>query len=224
MRVLLVEDDANVASIVRRALTEAGYAVDVCGDAITAGEAVTVDSYDLLVLDLMLPGRSGIDFCREVREVDSDVPVLMLTALGSLPQRVTGLDAGADDYLTKPFHLEELLARVRALTRRAPRADAPMLTVGTVRLDAATKVAWRGTREVPLTAKEFCVLQHLMRNTGRIVSVSELIDHAWDRNYDGYSNVVPTYIRYLRGKLNAGGETDVILTHRGLGYSFSGAE
>lgn len=142
----------------------------------------------------------------------------MLTALDSLRTKVHGLDAGADDYLVKPFHLVELLARVRALLRRSPRAHPPLLHAQGVTLDAATRTATRSGRTIPLTAKEYAVLEYLMRNAGTIISSSELIDHAWDSNYDGFSNVVQTYIRYLRQKLAAPGEADVIQTRRGAGY------
>jgi len=220
MKILVVEDDARIADVLRRTLTEAGYAVDVVGTAPAGVEAFEIESYDLVVLDLMLPGlpRGGMDVCARIRELNSDVPVLMLTALDSMRTRVEGLDAGADDYLVKPFHLVELLARVRALMRRAPRALAPVLTVQGVSLDPATRTATRAGRTIVLTAKEFAVLEYLMRNAGHIISSSDLITHAWDSNYEGYSNVVQTYIRYLRQKLTLPGEHDIIETRRGAGY------
>lgn len=221
MRILVVEDDRRIGDLLRRALVEAGYAVDVRETADAALEAFSIEQYDLVTLDLLLPGPpgGGMEVCSRIRAEDSDVPILMLTALDSPASRVTGLDTGADDYLAKPFHLEELLARVRALMRRAPRADHPVLSVGEVTLVSANREAIRGERVVPLTAKEFAVLEYLMRNAGAIVSVSQLIDHAWDSNYQGYSNVVQTYIRYLRAKLNMGEESDYINTHKGMGYS-----
>ncbi|MCU1478610.1 MAG: two component transcriptional regulator, winged helix family [Subtercola sp.] len=221
MRILVVEDDLRIADLLRRALGEAGYAVDVTHATAPALEAFALESYDLVILDLLLPGApgGGMEVCRLMRRENSDVPILMLTALDSPRNRVNGLDAGADDYLSKPFHLQELLARVRALLRRAPRADHPVLTVADVSLIPATRTAVRGHRTIALTSKEFAVLEYLMRNAGSIVSASALIDHAWDGNYDGYSNVVQTYIRYLRQKLNEPGETDFIQTHRGMGYS-----
>lgn len=156
--------------------------------------------------------------CRRIRTLRTGVPILMLTALDGMRTKVEGLDAGADDYVVKPFHVAELLARVRALLRRSPSAHFPVLTAAGVSLDPATRTARRGSRSILLTAKEFAVLEYLLRNAGRIVSSSELIDHAWDNNYDGYSNVVQTYIRYLRQKLTEGGEPDVIETRRGAGY------
>lgn len=220
MKLLVVEDDVRIADVVRRALAEAGYAVDAVHSAPAGIEAFEIETYDLVILDLMLPGlpRGGMDVCARIRELNKDVPVLMLTALDSMRKRVEGLDAGADDYLVKPFHLVELVARVRALLRRAPRAHAPILTAQGVALDPATRTARRNGRVIVLTAKEFAVLEYLMSNAGHIVSASELIDHAWDSNYDGYSNVVQTYIRYLRQKLTVAGETDVIETRRGAGY------
>jgi len=220
MRLLVVEDDGRIADVVRRALTEAGYAVDVARTAPAAVEAFEIENYDLVVLDLMLPGlpRGGMDVCARIRELNPDIPVLMLTALDSMQKRVEGLDAGADDYLVKPFHLVELLARVRALLRRAPQAHPPILIAQGVSLDPATRTATRNGRAIVLTAKEFAVLEYLMSNVGQIVSASELIDHAWDSNYEGYSNVVQTYIRYLRLKLTLPGETEIIETRRGSGY------
>ena len=220
MRILIVEDDTRLADVVRRAMSEAGYAADVAHDGPAALEAFEIESYDLVVLDLMLPGivGGGMEVCRVIRRHSSDVPILMLTALDSPRRTVEGLDAGADDYLVKPFHLSELLARVRALMRRAPRADAPVLEARGVTLSPATRTAHRAGRTIPLTAKEYAVLEYLMRNAGHVVSSSQLIDHAWDTNYQGVSNVVQTYIRYLRVKLAEPGLPDVIETRRGSGY------
>lgn len=223
MRLLLVEDDARIADVVRRTLSEAGYAVDVAPTAPAGIQAFEIESYDLVVLDIMLPGspRGGMDVCRRIREISSDTPVLMLRALDSMRVKVEGLDLGADDYLVKPFHLVELLARVRALLRRAPRAVAPLLTAQGLTLDAASRTATRNGRVMPLTAKEYAVLEYLMRNAGTIISSSELIDHAWDSNFEGFSNVVQTYIRYLRQKLSVEGEPEIIETRRGAGYVIS---
>jgi DNA-binding response OmpR family regulator len=221
VRILAVEDDQRIVDILRRALTESGYPVDVRMTAPEALFAFETDVYDLVILDLMLPGMpgGGVELCRRIRASNTDVPVLMVTAMDSTQSRVRGLDAGADDYLVKPFHLTELLARVRALLRRAPRAIAPVFTVRDVTLDTGLRRACRGGRTIPLTAKEFTVLEYLMRNAGTVVSVADLIDHAWDTNSDRYSNVVQTYIRYLRKKLTVGvGDTEFIETRRGIGY------
>jgi len=220
MKVLVVEDDARIADVIRRTLAESGYAVDVAATAPDGITAFEIDTYDLVLLDLMLPGSpgGGMDVCRRIREINSDVPVLMLTALDSMRSKVQGLDVGADDYLVKPFHLVELLARVRALLRRSPRAQPPTLVAQGVTLIPATQTAVRAGRTIDLTPKEFAVLEYLMRNAGTIISATELIDHAWDSNYEGFSNVVQTYIRYLRQKLSLPGEPDIIQTRRGAGY------
>jgi DNA-binding response OmpR family regulator len=220
VRILVVEDEPRIADVVRRALSEAGHAVDVAVDAPAALEAFEIEGYDLVVLDLMLPGipGGGLEVCRLLRIHSSDVPILILTALDGPQRTVAGLDAGADDYLVKPFHVAELVARVRALLRRAPRADPPVLHAAGVVLDPATRTARRGDRVVVLTAKEYAVLEYLMRNAGQLVSTEELIDHAWDSNYQGMSNVVQTYIRYLRIKLAELGEPSAIQTRRGHGY------
>ncbi|MGV8895381.1 MAG: response regulator transcription factor [Rhodoglobus sp.] len=221
MRVLVVEDDVAIQRSLAQTLREAGYAVDVAGDADDGLRAFTIEPVDIAVLDVRLPGLpgGGIELCRRIRELSPEVPILMLTAIDSADSKVRGLDAGADDYLTKPFHIEELLARVRALLRRAPRASAEAVTVGTMRLEPSTRSVIRSGRRIELTAKEYAVLDYLMRNAGQIVSASDLIDHAWDSNYEGYSNVVQTYIRYLRRKLAIHGQPDPITTFRGSGYT-----
>jgi two-component system OmpR family response regulator len=223
VKILVVEDDARISTVIRRTLTEAGYAVDTQATAPAAMEAFDRGCHDLVLLDLMIPGspEGGMDVCRHIRASTEDLPVLMLTALGTKRNLVEGLDAGADDYLVKPFHLVELLARVRALLRRAPRAQPSVLHAQGVSLAPATRTATRAGRVIDLSAKEFAVLEYLMRNAGSIISASELIDHAWDSNYEGFSNVVQTYIRYLRKKLTLPGEDDVIQTHRGSGYSIA---
>lgn len=220
MKILVVEDDARIANVIRRTLSETGYAVDTAATAPAGVERFEIDTYDLVILDLMLPGLpgGGMEVCRRIREINHDTPVLMLTALDSMRSKVQGLDAGADDYLVKPFHLVELLARVRALLRRSPRAHPPTLIAQGVTLIPSTQTAVRAGRSIDLTPKEFAVLEYLMRNAGTIISATELIDHAWDSNYDGFSNVVQTYIRYLRQKLTGPGETDIIQTRRGAGY------
>jgi DNA-binding response OmpR family regulator len=221
MRVLVVEDDAAIRRSLAQTLREAGYAVDLAADADDGLRAFVIEPVDIAVLDVRLPGMGGggIELCRRIRELSPEVPILMLTAIDSADSKVRGLDAGADDYLTKPFHIEELLARVRALLRRAPRARAEAVAVGTLQLDPATRSVIRLGRRIELTAKEYAVLDYLMRNAGKIVSTSDLIDHAWDSNYEGYSNVVQTYIRYLRRKLSIHGQPDPITTFRGSGYT-----
>lgn len=225
MKLLVAEDDIRIADIVRRSLTEHGYAVDVAHTVHDAMEAIDLQPYDLLILDIMFTGneRGGVHLCRRVRSTTPHTPILMLTGLDSLESKVDAMDNGADDYLLKPFQLLELTARVRALLRRSPRAHPPQLEVQGVRLDPATRTAFRAQRAIPLSPKEYAVLEYLMCNTGTIISVSELIDHAWDSNYHGYSNVVQTYIRYLRRKLTQAGEPDIIQTRRGAGYVIHGS-
>ncbi|QUY60813.1 response regulator transcription factor [Gulosibacter molinativorax] len=200
MRVLVAEDDERIRSLLERALRESGYSVDAHEDGESALFAAETETVDLLILDIMLPGAiNGVEVCRRVRETNPSVPILLLTALSTPRHRVAGLDSGADDYLTKPFHLPELLARVRALLRRSPLAVTPVLSVAGIELDPATHTVARDGNAIDLTAREFAVLELLMRNPGRIVSATEFIDHAWDANYDGYSNVVASTIRHLRG-------------------------
>jgi DNA-binding response OmpR family regulator len=221
MRVLVVEDDPAIRRSLAQTLREAGYAVDLAGDAADGLRSFMIEPVDVAVLDVRLPGMpgGGIELCRRIRALSPEVPILMLTAIDSAASKVQGLDAGADDYLTKPFHIEELLARVRALLRRAPRARAETVAVRTMQLEPSTRSVIRLGRRIDLTAKEYAVLDYLMRNAGTIVSASDLIDHAWDSNYEGYSNVVQTYIRYLRRKLTIHGQPDPITTFRGSGYS-----
>lgn len=223
MRILLVEDDARVTRVVSAVLREAGHAVDTEADAADGLVAFEIEPVDLVVLDVRLPGmdQGGIDLCRRIRAISSGVPILMLTAIGARATIVQALDAGADDYLVKPFHIDELLARVRALLRRGPTSLPPVLSVGSLTLDPGRRVVTRRGRTISLSPKEFAVLDYLMRHPDTVVSSSDLIDHAWDRNYEGYSNVVPTYIRYLRRKIALPGEADPIRTHRGAGYSVS---
>lgn len=219
MRILVVEDDPGIRSVIERALREAGHAVDGFTRSDEALVAAELEPFDLLILDVMLPGTiDGIELCRRVRMTKRDVPILILTALDSPRRRVEGLDAGADDYLIKPFHLVELLARVRALLRRAPHADPPELMSGTLRLDPATMRVTNEDRAIDLTSREFAVLEYLMRSPDRVITRSELLDHLWDANYDGYSNVVASCIRRLRHKLTEHGGPDPISTRRGTGY------
>jgi DNA-binding response OmpR family regulator len=224
MRVLVVEDDPAIRRSLAQTLREAGYAVDLAADTDEGLQMFVIEPVDIAVLDVRLPGTvgGGIELCRRIRGLSPEVPILMLTAIDSAESKVQGLDAGADDYLTKPFHIEELLARVRALLRRAPRATAEAVAVGTMELEPGSRSVIRSGRRIELTAKEYAVLDYLMRNAGKIVSTSDLIDHAWDSNYEGYSNVVQTYIRYLRRKLSIHGQPDPITTFRGSGYTIDG--
>src|SRR5919106_381005 len=202
MRVLIVEDEAKMAALLRRGLAREGMAVDVVGngeDAIPRAEAT---EYDAIVLDVMLPGIDGFEVCRRLRDSGVWSPILMLTARDSVRDRVTGLDRGADDYLTKPFSYAELLARLRALFRRG-RAERPTeLEVGDLRLDPATRQVWRGETEVELSPKEFSVLETFMRRPGEVLSRFQLLEHAWDYEYENRSNIVDAYVKFLRQKID----------------------
>jgi two-component system OmpR family response regulator len=218
MRVLVVEDEVKMAGLLRRALEEEGYAVDVAsngGDGLWLG---TENAYDVVVLDLMLPDVDGFDVCRRLREAGRWSPVLMLTARDAVSDRVAGLDAGADDYLTKPFSLAELLARLRALIRRGGVARPAVLRAGDLTLDPTTHTVRRAGSDIELTAKEFALLEYLMRHVGEVLGRTRLIEHVWDFAYEGDSNVVDVYVRYLRNKIDRPFGRDSIETVRGSGY------
>lgn len=218
MRVLVVEDDPALAKVLVRGLSEEGHAVDGAATVAAASEATSVNEYDLVVLDLGLPDGDGVDFCRRFRSLGSGTPILMLTARDELSDKVAGLDAGADDYLTKPFAYPELAARVRALLRRPRDAASPVLTSGDIRLDPAAHTVWRGAIMIPLTPREFSLLDYLLRHPTQVCSRETLLEHVWDAHYDGLSNVVDVHIANLRRKLELVGRPDPIETVRGVGY------
>ena len=218
MRVLVVEDERKLGELLRRGLGEEGYAADLADrgeEALWMAQAV---SYDAIVLDVMLPGADGFEICRRMRGNGVWSPVLMLTARDAVDDRVSGLDAGADDYLAKPFAFEELLARLRALTRRAPAERPPVVEVGDLRLDPAAHTAWRGDQELVLSAKEFSLLELFMRRPGLTLSRTQLLDGAWDMAFESRSNVIDVYIRYLREKIDRPFGRESIETIRGVGY------
>jgi two-component system OmpR family response regulator len=218
MRVLVVEDEVKLSGLLRRGLTEEGYAADVARtgeDALWMARSV---EYDAIVLDLMLPELDGLEVCRRLREGGVWTPVLMLTAREGVDARVAGLDAGADDYLQKPFSFAELLARLRALARRGLPERPAVLEVGSLRLDPATRQVWRGEVEVRLSAKEFALLETFMRRPGRVLSRGQLLEHAWDFAYENRSNVVDVYVRYLREKVDRPFGLAQLETVRGAGY------
>jgi DNA-binding response OmpR family regulator len=219
MYVLLVEDDPRVARVVERALGEASHRVDVAYDGDEGLARAESGAYDLILLDVMLPELSGIEVARQVRKSRIRTPILMLTARDAVADRVKGLDAGADDYLTKPFALEELLARVRALGRRANDGQEETLEVGDLTLDLERHQARRDERTIELTAKEFDLLAYLMRNTGRVLSKAQIVDHVWGYDAEATSNVVEIYIHYLRDKVDRGFARPLIRTVRGVGYT-----
>jgi two-component system response regulator MprA len=216
-RVLVVEDDTDIAGVLRRSLDKEGYDVRVAGDGEAALDQAGVFSPDAVVLDLGLPKLDGVEVCRRLR-TDGDVPILILTARDALEARVEGLDAGADDYLVKPFERDELLARMRALLRRRPPRGSASLVVGDLRLNPATREAYRGERQLELTAREFELLEHLMRNERIVVSRQSLLDEVWGYHPFAETNTVDVFISNLRRKLEQGGEPRVLHTIRGAGY------
>ncbi len=218
MRVLVVEDEVKMAGLLKRGLEEEGYAVDAAGDGREALWLATENPYDAVVLDVMLPDVDGFEVCRRLRHAGRWSPVLMLTARDAVPDRVSGLDAGADDYLTKPFSFAELLARLRALVRRGAPERPPVLGIGDLTLDPASRRVARGDLPIELTAKEFALLEYFMRHPGEVLSRTRLIEHVWDFAYEGDSNVVDVYVRYVREKVDRPFGTDSIETVRGAGY------
>ena len=219
MRILLVEDESSAARFIAKGLREAAHAVDVARDGAAAAEQCQQNDYDAIILDVMLPGKDGLSVCRDLRASGSDVPVLMLTARDAVEARVEGLDAGADDYLTKPFDFRELLARVRALTRRERRPMVPeRLSVRDITIDVPSRRVWRGAAEVQLTAREYALLEFLARHAGEVVGRAEIAEHVWDEHYDAFSNVVDVYVQRLRRKLDDVDGPSLIRTRRGQGY------
>jgi DNA-binding response OmpR family regulator len=219
MRILLVEDEPNAARFIAKGLREASHAVDVAADGHAAADQCHQTDYDAVILDVMLPGKDGLSLCRELRASGSDVPVLMLTARDAVEARVAGLDAGADDYLTKPFDFRELLARVRALTRRDRRPLAPeRIEVGALAIDVTGQRVWSHGREIELTSREYALLEYLARRAGDVVGRAEIAEHVWDEHYDAFSNIVDVYIQRLRRKLDRAQEPSLIRTRRGQGY------
>jgi two-component system OmpR family response regulator len=218
MRVLLVEDDAKLAGAVGRGLRAEGHAVDVAGDGEAALLQAGVYEYDAIVLDVMLPRRDGLDVCRTLRERGCWAPVLMLTARDGVSDRIAGLDVGADDYLAKPFDFGELLARLRALRRRVPAERPARLELGDLVVDPASHAVTRDGRDVPLTAREFAVLEFLARHPGQVVSRTMLLEHVWDENFMGSTNVVDQYVGALRRKLEQPFGRPLLHTVRGVGF------
>jgi two-component system, OmpR family, response regulator len=222
MRALVVEDEPKMAVLLRRGLAEEGYAADVAGTGEDAIDLAGAIPYDAIVLDVMLPGLGGIEVCRQLRASGVWTPILMLTARDGIEDRVAGLDAGADDYLVKPFSFAELLARLRALARRG-RAERPaVLQAGPLRLDPATRQVWRSEAAIELSAKEFALLETFMRRPGEALSRLELLEHAWDYTYENRSNVVDVYVGYLRAKIDRPFGRHSIETVRGVGYRLRG--
>jgi len=221
MKILVVEDEERVAQFIQKGLKEEGHAVDVSHDGEDGGFLAEVNDYDLILLDVMLPKKNGITVCREVRARGVVTPVLMLTARDSVEDRVRGLDAGADDYLVKPFAFEELLARVRALLRRRSETKTPTLQMADLELDPMTRLVTRAGTPIRLTTKEYSLLEYLLRNPNKVLSRTLIGEHVWDMNFDPESNVIDVYVSHLRNKIDKGHKVALLHTMRGQGYLLS---
>jgi two-component system copper resistance phosphate regulon response regulator CusR len=219
MRILVVEDDAKMRSLLLQGLEENDFLVDVAEDGERGLSCAALLDYDAMVLDIMLPGMDGFAVCRELRARGKATPILMLTARSSVPERIRGLECGVDDYLTKPFDLQELIARLRSITRRSGQPPQDVLKVGDLELNPGSHRAWRAGRSLELTARQFTLLEYMMRRKGLVVTQSMILDHVWGLEYDGDTNLVPVYINRLRAKLDQGFDTKLIHTIRGAGYS-----
>ncbi len=224
MRVLIAEDDALLARSLAKALRENAYAVDVARDGDTAMLQAVLNEYDAIVLDVALPARNGLEVARALRARDIRTPILMLTARDTIRDKVAGLDAGADDYLTKPFELDELLARIRALLRRGHTVVPEMLAVGDLTVDTRSQTAARGGRPIALTTREYAMLEYLARHAGEVVSRADITAHVWDENHDPFSNALEVYIGRLRRKVDGGTDHPLIHTRRGAGYMLAELE
>tara|TARA_E500000318_G_scaffold68442_1_gene63238 strand:+ start:27268 stop:27942 length:675 start_codon:yes stop_codon:yes gene_type:complete len=220
VRILVIEDNPKMAQAIQKGLQANGYAVDVSHSGFEGEEKAVLEPYDLIILDLMLPDRDGVDVCRNLRRRCVETPVIMLTALSGTDDKVAGLDAGADDYLTKPFEFEELLARVRAMLRRGEASEGRVLECDDLKLDLYTRMATRGEQEFELSNKEFGLLEYLMRNPNRVLSRTQITEKVWDMNYEPGSNVIDVYISSLRKKIDRGYERELIHTIKGAGYRF----
>jgi len=218
MRILLVEDEEKIASFVARGLKEARYVVDVAADGEKGLYMAEVNEYDLLILDIMLPGKDGISVCRELRSKKIDIPILMLSARDTTDDKVRGLNFGADDYLAKPFAFKELLARVQALLRRSAPVKGGILKIGDLELDQLTHKVSRGGKEIDLTSKEYGLLEYMMLNAGKVITRTSISEHVWHENFDSFTNVIDVYMNYLRNKIDKGFKKPLIRTVRGSGY------
>jgi len=219
MRILLVEDESKLASFIKRGLVAERYAVDIANDGRSGLELAQTYQYDLVVLDLMLPGMDGGDVLRRIRKENSSVPVLILSARDSVQDKVSHMETGADDYLTKPFAFAELLVRAKALMRRGPVNRASTIRIADLELDRLSQQVKRAGHRIELTSKEYALLEYLMSNAGRVLSRNMIIEHVWDQSFDGITNIVDVYIRHLRNKVDTGHEPKLLKTVRGVGYS-----
>lgn len=224
MRILLVEDEPDAAQMLAKGLREQSYAVDVATDGETAVYQAGVNDYDLVILDVMLPLKDGFEVCRELRAEGLTFPILMLTARDAPPDRVAGLDMGADDYLTKPFDFHELLARLRALLRRGPALRPETVEVADLSIDMRARQVRRGGRQIELTAKEYALLEYMARRAGEVVSRAEIAEHVWEENFDPFSNLIEVYVQRLRRKIDEGYTPKLLRTRRGEGYALASAK
>ena len=220
----MVDDQSEAAQVLAKGLREHSYAVDVAPDGEAALYLTSINDYDLILLDVMLPKRNGIEVCRSLRAGGSVIPILMLTARDAVPARVQGLDAGADDYLTKPFDLHELLARIRALLRRGPELQPETLQIADLVINTRAHRVWRLSRAIDLTAKEYALLDYLARNVDQVVGRAQIAEHVWDENFDPFSNLIEVYIQRLRRKIDEGHSCKLLRTVRGEGYILSSGE
>ncbi|HVG56348.1 MAG TPA: response regulator transcription factor [Vicinamibacterales bacterium] len=224
MRILVVEDEPIAATVLAKGLREHAYAVDVAGDGCAAFEQATINDYDLMIVDVLLPGMNGVELCARLRADGVTAPILMLTARGEPDQRVQGLDAGADDYLSKPYHFPELLARVRALLRRGPALASSVLEVDDLKVDTRARRIERGGRLIQLTSKEYALLEYLARRRGEVVGRADIAEHVWDDSFDPMSNLIEVYVQRLRRKVDDGHPIKLIHTRRGAGYTLDIAD
>jgi DNA-binding response OmpR family regulator len=219
MRILVVEDNQKLAGYIKDTLEQNSFAVDCVYDGLEGEKNAIVNEYDLIVLDIMLPGKDGISVCKTLREKDVNVPIIMLTARGELEDKILGLDSGSDDYLVKPFELKELIARIRALLRRPQVSNPVVLKAQDIFIDNSSHIVNQAGNEISLTLKEYCVLEYLMLNKNQVINREQILEHCWDQSFDSFSNIVDVYIKQLRKKLNDSDEK-YIKTIRGLGYQF----
>lgn len=224
MRILIVEDDEKISSALERGLKEQNYSVDIAHDGKEGEYFALTNDYDLIILDIMLPKKNGRDVCRALRSEGIKIPVLMLTALGSVEDKIQGLDDGADDYLTKPFHFGELLARVRSLVRRQSDQKTSLLEIADLSLDSANHIVTRAGKNISLSAKEFAILEYFLMNKNKVLTREMISEHVWDMNFDPQSNVIDSFIRFLRQKIDKDFNVQLIQTLRGVGYKISDTE
>ena len=221
MRILLIEDDPRLAESVAKNLRAESFAVDIAPDGVKGEEYAKVNEYDVILLDILLPKQDGWTTCKNLRTAKVMTPILMLTALDDVEDKIRGLDSGADDYLAKPFHIGELLARIRSLVRRKSEVRTTIIERCGLKLDVTVHKAWRDGREISLTSKEFALLELFMMNSGKIISREAISEHLWDMNFEPRSNVIESFVRFLRQKVDKGFKTSLIHTMRGAGYMFS---